>query len=331
MSTLVPNSAMELTIARATRPFGPTTPDRIRFEKFAIRSFVMARTGASDAVRLGVRNRGHQNEKIFVELNTDVTNSGIAKRSFPGGSDFKKYRMYMHVGETSRSLIPQDVGEDYMSSHAHFRDHEGGNTIGYCSANIWLHVCSGGVFLLFDSCIKPYPVETLRMGDSLGRINPMIYRSPPVMSIWRRRVEYTVNECFDDLITTDLKVIKLGRGGKDGRKVFAQFEIYRAVDTIVSEDDSGFISRVRVYMDIVTSDIDLFDEGVLDVDLETDEEFKAGGKGVIVNVRTIELYCHVCPVGVVLLYDCAVEPKRAHTKWVGNTRTRTNICRCHLH
>jgi len=315
------------------RSFLEGSPRRMVYEKYALRCFVMAKSGATEAVKLGVRHRKTQGESFLVQLNKNVVGSHLAKRSVDGPRVPKMYRMHMFVSNKDRAAIPANVGEDNLSSINDFRDKEGGDTVGFSSTKIKLHVCDAGVWFMYDSCAGARSVFSLRIGDSIGRVNPYLYREVD-MPEWRYNLEMTVNECFDDYLSNEQKVVKLGLGDCGGDKLFAQFDIYPSPGSSQSREVSGgssnMLRTVRVYMSITDADMALFEEGIIDASLNRDADYILTEGGLVIAAKQIDLSCHVCPAGVVLQYDCAVEPFRAHNQWMGNSKERTSSCRCGL-
>jgi len=237
----------------------------------------------------------------------------------------KCYRIYIKVDPILNHQIPNELVLTHPCSDRDFVEQFGGEIIGVgVMANVGLHACSDGVFVVYDENLIPLDVFSRRLGRSDDRPN-MFLGIPVENTAERKSLGLKVLFAMELMRFGFNSVIRMGEGDPNfpgKRRFFFQFDIS---DFIISNTEGPFSSTepFRVYLDVHPAEIAQLD--CVQDGFASDASFLQGG-GLIFTPGDIGVRLHVCHSGVKVYYDESEAPFRVLSVRAGDSKPRKN---CH--
>jgi len=235
----------------------------------------------------------------------------------------KCYRIYVETDHVLNYQIPAELLLTEVSSDRDFVEKLGGEIIAAgVMGNVGLHVCSDGVFVVYDETLIPLDVFSRRLGHSDGR--PNIFIGTAVENnVARRSIGLKVLLAMELVRYGVSSPIAMGEGERnfpDKRRFFFQFDIS---DFIISKKEGVFSSTApfRVYLDVHPDEADQLN--CLGDGFVTDAAFLRDG-GQIYLPKDIGVRLHVCHCGVKVYYDESEDPFRVFSVRIGDSKPRKN-------
>jgi len=298
---------------------------RLAFEVFALSSFIMATNDVPDAVKIGKSLNCRRPPTFFVHLDNRIGTSAVHTPPPVPTGGAQVWRMGLEVDLCTASRIDPSALDLTLPSDATFLQHQRGGYANFQGHELRLHVCEGGVSLTFDSILPGSDYFYLPKGKSRMGIWMQFY-VPPILTVARREIEETVQNCFEHLSKVDKSVIRVGNGSFKGMILFVQFE-YAQLATCPSHvaQETKFVNRsYRVYLPLTSGLRASIRRKIIDTRLCSDEHFIKYHNGRVVGPMMLDLYMHGCERGVFLHYKSGLYPHKPFTRWLGTAIKREN-------